>query len=41
MVKANSKPVLVVESMYEMLCRIHAKMNLHAGQKQLWLSMNE
>ncbi|CAI2199009.1 6567_t:CDS:1, partial [Funneliformis geosporum] len=41
MVKANSKPVFVVESMYEMLCRTHAEMNQHAGQKQLWLSMKE
>jgi len=41
MVKANSKPVLVVESMYEMLYRIHAEMNQHAGQKHFWLSIKE
>jgi hypothetical protein len=40
-VKANNKPVLVVESMYEILCRTHAEVNQHAGQKQLWLTMKE
>ena len=41
LVKADNKPVLVVESMYEVLCRTHAEVNQHAGQKQLWLTMKE
>lgn len=39
MVKKDNKPVLIVENMYEVLCRTHAEINNHAGQKQLWISM--
>jgi hypothetical protein len=41
MVKADNKPVLVLESMYEVLCRTHAETDQHAGQRQLWKSMKE
>ena len=41
MVKADNKPVLVVENMYEVLCRTHAEVDQHGGQKQLWKSMKE
>src|SRR4051812_49395709 len=37
-VKKDNKPVLVVENMYEVLCKIHAETDNHAGQKQLWQS---
>jgi hypothetical protein len=33
MVKADNKPVLVLENMYEVLCRTHAEIDQHAGQK--------
>jgi len=41
MVKADNKPVLVIENMYEVLCRTHAEVDQHGGQKQLWKSMKE
>ena len=41
MVKADNKPVLVLENMYEVLCRTHAEIDQHAGQRQLWKSMKE
>ncbi len=41
MVKADNKPVLVLENMYEVLCRTHAEIDKHAGQRQLWKSMKE
>jgi len=31
--KNNNKPVLIVENMYEVLCRIHAETDNHADQK--------
>ncbi len=40
-VKANNKPVLIVENMYEVLYKTHAKVDQHGGQKQLWKSMKE
>ena len=40
-VKADNKPVLIVENMYEVLCRTHAEVDQHGGQKQLWKSMKE
>lgn len=40
-VKANNKPVLVVESMYEVLCQTHAEITQHGGQKQTWKSIIE
>ena len=33
MVKKDNKPVLIVENMYEVLCRTHAEIDNHAGQK--------
>src|SRR3954447_12770474 len=39
LVKKDNKPVLVVENMYEVLCKTHAEIDNHAGQKQLWESM--
>src|SRR5688572_5909190 len=39
MVKNDNKPVLVVENMYNVLCRTHAEIDNHAGQKQLWQSI--
>ena len=41
MVKADNKPVLIVENMYEVLCRTHAEIDRHGGQKQLWKSIKE
>ena len=41
MVKVDNKPVLVIENMYEVLCRTHAEIDQHAGQKQLWKSIKE
>ena len=41
MVKADNKPVLVIENMYKVLCRTHAEVDQHRGQKQLWKSMKE
>jgi hypothetical protein len=41
MVKKDNKPVLVVENMYEVLCRTHAETDNHAGQKQLWQSIKQ
>ena len=41
MVKADNKPVLIVENMYEVLCRTHAEVDQHGGQKQLWKSIKE
>ncbi|GES75221.1 KRAB-A domain-containing protein 2-like [Rhizophagus clarus] len=41
LVKADNKPVLVVENMYEILCRTHAEIDQHGGQKQLWKSIKE
>ena len=35
-VKANNNPLLVIENMYEVLCRIHAEITQHGGQKQTW-----
>jgi len=40
-VKNDNKPVLVVENMYEVLCRTHAEIDNHAGQKQLWESVKQ
>src|SRR2546430_3382321 len=40
-VKTNNNPVLVIENMYEILCRTHAEITQHAGQKQTWKSINE
>ena len=40
-VKADNKPVLIVENMYEVLCRTHAEVDQHGGQKQFWKSMKE
>ncbi len=40
-VKANNHPVLAVENMYEVLCRTHAEITLHGGQKQTWKSIIE
>jgi len=40
-VKANNNPVLVVENMYEVLCRTHAEVTQHGGQKQTWKSVIE
>ncbi len=34
-VKKNNKPILVVENMYEALCRIYAETNNYGGQRQL------
>src|SRR4051794_7799395 len=31
-VKADNKPVLILENMYEVLCRTHAEINQHAEQ---------
>ena len=33
-VKANNHPVLAVENMYEVLCRIHAEITLYGGQNR-------
>jgi len=41
LVKANNKLVLIVESMYEVLCRTHADITQHGGQKQTWKSIIE
>jgi hypothetical protein len=41
MVKNDNKPVLVVENMYNVLCRTHAEIDNHAGQKQLWQSIKQ
>jgi len=38
-VKASNNPVLVVENMYEVLCRTHAEITQHGGQKQTWKSI--
>ena len=38
-VKANNNPVLAVENMYEVLCRTHAEITQHGGQKQTWKSI--
>jgi hypothetical protein len=40
-VKTNNNPVLVIENMYEVLCRTHAEITQHGGQKQTWKSINE
>ncbi len=32
-VKADNKPVLIVENMYEVLYRTHAEVDQHGGQK--------
>ena len=40
-VKTNNNPVLVVENMYEVLCRTHAEITQHGGQKQTWKSVIE
>jgi len=40
-VKANNNPVLIVENMYEVLCRTHAEVTQHEGQKQTWKSVND
>ncbi len=39
--KANNNPVLVVENMYEILCRTHAETTQHGGQRQTWKSIIE
>ena len=41
MVKKDNKPVLVVENMYEALCRTHAETDNHGGQRQLWQSIKQ
>ena len=41
MVKSDNKPVLIIENMYEVLCRTHAEIDNHAGQKQLWESIKQ
>ena len=41
MIKSDNKPVLIVENMYEVLCRTHAEIDNHAGQKQLWESVKQ
>ncbi|PKY50507.1 hypothetical protein RhiirA4_324325, partial [Rhizophagus irregularis] len=38
---SDNKPVLIVEKMYEVLCRTHAEIDNHAGQKQLWESIKQ
>src|SRR3989337_3382743 len=40
-VKANNNPVLVIENMYEVLCRTHAETTQHGGQRQTWKSIIE
>ena len=40
-VKASNNPVLVIENMYEVLCRTHAEITQHGGQKQTWKSIKE
>jgi len=40
-VKANNNPILAVENMYEVLCRTHAEITQHGGQKQTWKSIIE
>ena len=40
-VAANNNPVLAIENMYEVLCRTHAELTQHAGQKQTWKSIIE
>ncbi|CAG8658868.1 17301_t:CDS:2 [Funneliformis caledonium] len=40
-VKANNNLVLVVENMYKVLCRTHAEVTQHGGQKQTWKSLIE
>jgi hypothetical protein len=40
-VKANNNPVLVIENMYEVLCRTHAEITQHGGQRQTWKSIIE
>jgi hypothetical protein len=37
MVKSYIKPI----NMYEVLCRIHAEIDNHASQKQLWESIKQ
>ena len=41
MVKKDNKPVLVIENMYEVLCRTHAETDNHGGQRQLWQSIKQ
>ncbi|PKY33171.1 hypothetical protein RhiirB3_494067, partial [Rhizophagus irregularis] len=41
MAKRDNKPVLIVKNMYEVLYRIHAEIDNHAGQKQLWKSVKQ
>ncbi|RIA98146.1 hypothetical protein C1645_750729, partial [Glomus cerebriforme] len=40
-VKNNNKSVLIVKNIYKVLCRIHAKIDSHASQKQLWKSVKQ
>ena len=40
-VKKDNKPVLIIENMYETLCKTHAEIDNHAGQKQLWESIKQ
>ncbi|GBC53473.2 SCAN domain-containing protein 3-like [Rhizophagus irregularis DAOM 181602=DAOM 197198] len=40
-VAANNNPVLAVENMYEVLCRTHAEITQHGGQRQTWKSIIE
>ncbi|RGB36527.1 hypothetical protein C1646_758001 [Rhizophagus diaphanus] len=38
---SDNKPVLIVEKMYKVLCKTHAKIDNHVGQKQLWKSIKQ
>ncbi|PKK67484.1 hypothetical protein RhiirC2_663234 [Rhizophagus irregularis] len=38
---SDNKSVLIVKKMYEVLCRTHAEIDNHAGQKQLWKSIKQ
>ena len=41
LVKASNNPVLIIENMYDVLCRTHAETTQHGGQKQTWKSIIE
>ena len=41
LVKASNNPVLIIENMYDVLCRTHAETTQHGGQKQTWKTIIE
>jgi Integrase zinc binding domain len=41
LVKATNNPVLIVENMYDILCKTHSEITQHGGQRQTWIAIKE